>query len=121
MLKSRTGLFMLLFYLGGLSLGAQEDSDLEKPGVPFRVEVEAVNVLVAVHDEKTGQFVTSLTVDDFEIYGGWSPSGDHQFFSANRAALDDRPVCGYQFQCENSSWALKRRRLLIFCFGGAAY
>ncbi len=68
MLKSRTGLFMLFFCLGGFSLGAQEDSDQEKPGVSFRVEVEAVNVLVAVHDEKTGLFVTSLTVDDFEIY-----------------------------------------------------
>jgi Ca-activated chloride channel family protein len=34
---------------------------------PFRVEVEAVNVLVTVHDDKTGKFVTDLTQDDFRI------------------------------------------------------
>ncbi len=34
---------------------------------PFRVEVEAVNVLVTVHDEDTGSFVTDLGVEDFEI------------------------------------------------------
>jgi len=65
--KSQTGLCMLLCCLGVFSLRAQEGGDQEKPGVPFRVEVEAVNVLVAVHDKKTGKFVTSLTVDDFEI------------------------------------------------------
>jgi len=34
---------------------------------PFRVEVEAINVLVSVHDEKTGKFVTDLSPSDFRI------------------------------------------------------
>jgi len=34
---------------------------------PFRVEVEAINLLVSVHDEKTGKFVTDLGPSDFRI------------------------------------------------------
>jgi Ca-activated chloride channel family protein len=34
---------------------------------PFRVKVEAINVLVSVHDEKTGKFVTDLEPGDFRI------------------------------------------------------
>jgi len=34
---------------------------------PFRVEVEAINVLVSVRDEKSGKFVTELSPSDFRI------------------------------------------------------
>ncbi len=34
----------------------------------IRVEVEAVNVLVSVHQEKTGLFIKGLSPGDFEIY-----------------------------------------------------
>ncbi len=34
---------------------------------PFRVQVEAVNVLVTVHDEKTGKFITDLRPEDFIV------------------------------------------------------
>ncbi len=34
---------------------------------PFRVEVEAINILVSVHDDKTGKFVTDLSPSDFRI------------------------------------------------------
>ncbi len=34
----------------------------------IRVEVEAVNVLVSVHQEKTGLFIKELSPGDFEIY-----------------------------------------------------
>jgi Ca-activated chloride channel family protein len=49
-------------------LFAQKSSEQKRSDIPFRVEVEAVNVLVAVHDKKTGKFATNLTVEDFEVY-----------------------------------------------------
>lgn len=39
----------------------------EQQREPFRVEVEAINLLVSVHDEKTGKFVTDLTPSHFKI------------------------------------------------------
>ncbi|MDA2928618.1 VWA domain-containing protein [Acidobacteria bacterium AH-259-O06] len=50
------------------ALVAQSNSDERRQQPPFRVEVEAVNVLVAVHDKKTRKFVTDLSEEDFEIY-----------------------------------------------------
>jgi VWFA-related protein len=35
---------------------------------PYRIEVEAVNVLVTVTDRQSGKFIKDLTRDDFEIY-----------------------------------------------------
>ncbi len=35
---------------------------------PFRVEVDAVNVLVTLSDRRTGKFVKDLNREDFEIY-----------------------------------------------------
>jgi len=40
----------------------------QKTDVPFRVEVDAVNVLTTVHDKNTRKFVTDLTREDFKIY-----------------------------------------------------
>lgn len=40
----------------------------QDPSEPIRVEVEAVNVLVSVHDKETGEFLKGLTPDDFEVY-----------------------------------------------------
>ena len=53
---------------GSFALGAQDspDENVEREE-PFRVEVEAVNVLVAVHDKETGKFITDLSVEDFEV------------------------------------------------------
>lgn len=47
---------------------AQEGADEREGQAPFRVEVDAVNVLAAVHDNKTREFVTDLTKEDFQIY-----------------------------------------------------
>ncbi|MFQ5738220.1 MAG: VWA domain-containing protein [Acidobacteriota bacterium] len=48
-----------------LSAAGQDDASPEQKR--FKVEVEAVNVLVSVHDKKTGKFVTDLEIGDFEI------------------------------------------------------
>ncbi len=47
---------------------AQEGADEREGQAPFRVEVDAVNVLAAVHDNETREFVTDLTKEDFQIY-----------------------------------------------------
>ena len=39
----------------------------DDPLEPFRVQVEAVNVLVAVHDKDTGRFVTNLSPQHFIV------------------------------------------------------
>ena len=54
----------------GLSLtGVQgQVNPTELDEAPFRVQVDAVNVLATVHDKKTRKFVTDLTMEDFEIY-----------------------------------------------------
>ncbi|HXK59452.1 MAG TPA: VWA domain-containing protein [Acidobacteriota bacterium] len=39
----------------------------DQPREPFRVEVDAINVLVSVHDEGTGKFVTDLGPHQFRI------------------------------------------------------
>ena len=44
---------------------AQSDGDRRDT---IRVEVEAVNLLVSVHQEKTGTFLRNLSPEDFEIY-----------------------------------------------------
>ena len=54
---------------------------------PFRVEVEAVNVLVAVHRKKTGRFVTDLTPADFIV----KEDGVHQVI-ANFASQTNLPL-----------------------------
>lgn len=48
---------------------AQIGGEPDRPGQqePIRVEVEAVNVLVAVHDKGTGKFITDLHLNDFRI------------------------------------------------------
>ena len=40
----------------------------QKTDVPFRVGVDAVNILTTVHDKDTRKFVTDLTREDFKIY-----------------------------------------------------
>ena len=47
---------------------AQESQEEVEGQAPFRVEVEAVNVLAAVHDQDSRKFVTDLTREDFQIY-----------------------------------------------------
>lgn len=61
-------MFILIYCLSIFPLCAQKSSEQKRSDVPFRVEVEAVNVLVAVHDKKTGKFATDLTAEDFEVY-----------------------------------------------------
>jgi Ca-activated chloride channel homolog len=55
---------LFLFLLAFLHLSAQ---DAQRDQEPFRVEVDAVNLLVTVTDSKTGEFVRGLTADDFRI------------------------------------------------------
>ncbi|MEE8349872.1 MAG: VWA domain-containing protein [Acidobacteriota bacterium] len=40
----------------------------QEDDVPFRVEVDAVNVLATVHDKDTRKFVTDLSREDFQVY-----------------------------------------------------
>ncbi len=40
----------------------------QRPTDRIRVEVETVNVTVSVHDKASGEFLTSLTPADFEVY-----------------------------------------------------
>ena len=47
---------------------AQRDEGNQEGQAPFRVEVEAVNILATIHDKDTREFVTDLTREDFEIY-----------------------------------------------------
>ena len=54
---------LLLFGTGLPSQDVEQEQD-----VPFRVEVDAVNVLTTVHDKDTRKFVTDLTKENFEIY-----------------------------------------------------
>ena len=55
-----------LLLVGPLCAQGRDDQNSQQP--PFRVEVDAVNVLVAAHDSKTRKFVTDLNYRDFEIY-----------------------------------------------------
>ncbi len=62
---------MAIFLLLCLSLSgveAQQGAAEGEGQAPFRVEVDAVNVLAAVHDEESHKFVTDLTKEDFQIY-----------------------------------------------------
>jgi Ca-activated chloride channel family protein len=56
--------FPFLLLVAGLP---PQDVEQEED-VPFRVEVDAVNVLATIHDKDTRKFVTDLTRDDFKIY-----------------------------------------------------
>ncbi len=61
------GVFVLCLASGQVAtaLLAQSDGDRQDA---IRVEVEAVNLLVSVHQEKTGTFLRNLSPEDFEIY-----------------------------------------------------
>ncbi len=64
--KLLTPVLILVAMIPGLlaqSSAEAGDDSLE----PFRVEVEAVNVLVAVHHKKTGRFVTNLSPQHFIV------------------------------------------------------
>jgi Ca-activated chloride channel homolog len=39
----------------------------QPPSEPFRIEVEAVSLLVSAHDQKSGKFVTDLAPADFRV------------------------------------------------------
>ena len=81
-----TSVLIVWFLTTGLpaqSDTAAGDDSLE----PFRVEVEAVNVLVAVHDKKTGRFVTNLSPQHFIV----KEDGRHQRIT-NFAAQTNLPL-----------------------------
>ncbi len=59
--------FALVSVLSGLRGQSDERQDGQQQG-PFRVEVDAVNILVTVNDKDTGAFVTNLGPRDFGIY-----------------------------------------------------
>lgn len=51
----------------GVALCARAQSDGGEED-PIRVEVDVVNILVSVHEEKSGLFIRDLSPADFEIY-----------------------------------------------------
>jgi len=59
---------LLAGYAPGFALLQAQQQDNVGNQEPIRVQVEAVNILVSVRDEETGQFVTELVESDFEIY-----------------------------------------------------
>ncbi|MDA2932991.1 VWA domain-containing protein [Acidobacteria bacterium AH-259-D05] len=63
--KVLTGMLPLVLILTGV---VAQDKEREDEEAPFRVEVDAVNVLTTVHDKDTRKFVTDLTKEDFQIY-----------------------------------------------------
>lgn len=61
-----------LAFLALTALVAQSNNDGDRPQLPeqeesIRVEVEAVNILVTVHDKKTRKFITDLEINDFLV------------------------------------------------------
>ena len=63
-LKPKLLALPFLFLVVGLPPQEVEQED----DVPFRVEVDAVNILATIHDKDTRKFVTDLTKEDFEVY-----------------------------------------------------
>src|SRR5690606_8703162 len=59
---------LLAGYAPGFAILQAQQQDNVGNQEPIRVQVEAVNILVSVRDEETGQFVTELVESDFEIY-----------------------------------------------------
>jgi VWFA-related protein len=59
---------VLPFSLFLTDASAQRDESDEEEQAPFRIEVDAVNILATIHDKDTREFVTDLTREDFEIY-----------------------------------------------------
>ena len=56
---------MLIAFLSqGLSLIKGQVREADEP---FRVEVDAVNLLVTVNDKFTGKFIKDLNLDDFRV------------------------------------------------------
>ena len=64
--KLLTPVLLVLALIPGLLAQSSAEAG-DDPLEPFRVEVEAVNVLVAVHHKKTGRFVTNLSPQHFII------------------------------------------------------
>jgi Ca-activated chloride channel homolog len=58
---------MLLVLAGALALGLTSSPHQQQPQEPFRVEVDAVRLLVSVHEDKSGKFVTDLAQTDFRV------------------------------------------------------
>lgn len=68
------GLIVFLLAVSLLPVRAQDgDRRPQEADRPFRVEVEAVNVLATVHDKSTRRFVTELTEEDFVVYEDGRP------------------------------------------------
>lgn len=67
MVFRRLQLLLLLVTLFSVSDLLPQGTDQEED-VPFRVAVDAVNVLATIHDKDTRAFITDLTKEDFEVY-----------------------------------------------------
>ena len=59
---------IVCFNLASIFGGLLAQEDLPKRQEPFRVQVDSVNVLLAVHDKSTGEFIADLTPGEVEIY-----------------------------------------------------
>ena len=67
--KRASWIGLVLCWLGLSLIGAQGNGDgKSRKKTPFRVEVDAVNVLVAIHDKNTGKFITNLKRGDFDVF-----------------------------------------------------
>ena len=70
---------------------------------PFRVEVEAINVLVSVHDEKSGKFVTDLSPQRLSNHRKGRSAGNNQLYAANELTSQHRARCGHQLERETEA------------------
>ena len=66
--KRASWVFLVLCWLGWSLIGAQGNGEGKSPKAPFRVEVDAVNIMVSIHDKDTGKFVTNLKRGDFDVF-----------------------------------------------------
>lgn len=65
--KKASWICLVLCWLGWSSILSQNDGE-SRNKAPFRVEVDAVNLLVTIHDKDTGKFITNLKRGDFEVF-----------------------------------------------------
>ena len=66
--KRASCIFLVLCWLGWSLIGVQGNGEGKSPKAPFRVEVDAVNIMVSIHDKDTGKFVTNLKRSDFDVF-----------------------------------------------------
>ena len=91
----------LVILILAVPLGAQEEqSERELPQGEFEdiVNVKVINVIVYVRDKKTGEPITGLTIDDFELHEDKRPVKLTNFYEVAERRRTDEPEFVDQLQ-----------------------